>query len=49
MMYAEVITPIVKPNFKSKILKSSLCDSADTYIVVKKRKTNARGETDKVL
>ena len=48
MIHAEVITLIVKPNFKSKILKSSLCDSTDTYIVVKKGKTNARGQTDKV-
>ena len=48
MNHAEVITPIVKPNFKSIILKSSLRDSTDTYIVAKKGKTNARGEADKV-
>ena len=35
----ECITLIVKLNFETSILKSSLCDSSDAYILVKMRIT----------
>ena len=44
MTYVEGITPIVKLNLKTTMLKSSLCDYSDVYILVKGTITVANTE-----
>ena len=44
MTYVESITPIVKLNLKTTMLKSSLCDYSDVYILVKGTITVANTE-----